>query len=55
MDNFLIIMIALLSFILGLFGNYERWRLSGKIYRSATKRIKQHQELEEENIITKLA
>jgi len=41
MSNFLVILIAILAFLLGVYANYERWRISGKIYKAAAKRSEQ--------------
>ena len=41
MSNLIVILIAILAFLLGIYVNYERWRMSGKIYKAAAKRTEQ--------------
>ena len=41
MSNILVILITVLAFLLGIYVNYERWRMSGKIYKAAAKRTEQ--------------
>jgi hypothetical protein len=55
MSNFLVILIAILAFLAGLFKNYGRWRVSGRLYRIAADRNKAFHELTEKYTMSELA
>lgn len=54
METFLIISIAILSYLTGRYHNYHRWRVSGRIYEAAKKTYKENIELKFENRFLKI-
>jgi hypothetical protein len=55
MSNLIVILIAILAFLAGLFKNYGRWRVSGRLYRIAANRNKAFHELTEKYTMAELA
>ncbi|QVK18114.1 hypothetical protein KHQ81_15015 [Mycoplasmatota bacterium] len=53
MDRLIIIVVAVLSFCLGMLWNYTRWRISGKIYERAKVIYTENIELRFENAFLK--